>query len=132
MRLRVQLCHEVADRRLVEIFEVAGPVVLIAQAPQDDRRMVVVLVNHVTQHLAALLFVNFTAQPTSTPRDFFPCENPQLVAQLQHQRCLLVMAEPHEVHAHILHRLQCLPHDPVRHGGSDSRVVFMVMRATQQ
>ena len=86
MRERVQLRHVSANGIGVKGFEITGPIVLIAQAPENHRRMIVMLVNHVPQHVAALLLVALAAKTTAAPWDFLPHEQPELITHLQHER----------------------------------------------
>ena len=44
------------------------------------------LVDHVLQHVTALLLVTLATQTTAAPRDFFPHEQPELITHLQHKR----------------------------------------------
>src|SRR5260370_32781984 len=48
----VQFSHEGANLVFVNLFKVTRQVVLVAQGPEDDRRVVLMLVDHVHQHAA--------------------------------------------------------------------------------
>ncbi len=91
----VQFDHERADGIGVEIFKISRPAIFISQAPEDDGGMIKVLVNHRSQHVAALPLVTRTAQAAATPRNLLPYEQAQFIAQLQYLRRLLVVAEAH-------------------------------------
>src|SRR5215471_4203638 len=65
----VQFAYELADLCFVEFLEVAGPVVFIAKSPDDYRGMVLVLIDHGTQHVPRLLLVAVTPQSAAAPRD---------------------------------------------------------------
>ena len=128
----VEFGHEGADRLLVEGGEVAGPVVLVAEAPEDDRRVVPVLVDQCPEHVTALLPVAFAAKPAAAPGDFLPDEQAQLVAEVEDERCLLVVAEADEVGPHLLDLRHRAADHVVGHGCRDSRVVFVVVGAAEE
>ena len=128
----VEFGHEGADRLLVKRGKVAGPVVLVAEAPEDHRRVVPVLVDQRPEHVAALLPVAFAAEPAAAPGDFLPDEQPQLVAEVEDERCLLIVAEADEVGPHLLDLGHRAADHVVGHGCRDSRVVFVVMRAAEE
>ena len=132
MRQRVQLGHETSNGVGVKGGEVARPVVFISQAPQDDRWMIVMLVNEVAQHVPALLPVPFAPQTAPAPGNFLPDQQAQLVAQIQHQRCLLVVSQPHEIRPHVLDLAERLAHDLVRHGRRDAGMVLVIVGAAQE
>src|SRR5690349_24865352 len=101
MRERVELDHERADLVLVKLFKITGPVVLVAETPNDHRRMIAMLIDEIAQHAARLFLVAFAAEAAATPRNLLPHEQAQLVAHFEHRARLLVMAEPDEVSAEI-------------------------------
>lgn len=129
---RVEFLHEGADGVLVLLFEIAGPVVFVAEAPEDDGGMVAMLADESLEHVAALLLVTVAADAAAAPWDLLPDEQSELIAELENKRCLLVVAEAHEVRAHFLDGHKGLADDLVGHGGGDSGVVLVVMRASEQ
>ena len=84
------------------------------------------------QHIAALLLVTVATDAATTPRNLFPHQETQLVAQLQHQWSLLVMTQTYEIRAHILDGDEGLANDLIWHGRSHAGVVFMVVRALEE
>ena len=129
----VQLAHEGADRLLVEHLEVAGPVVLVAQAPQDDRGVVAVLVDHRASMSRACWLVALAAEAAAAPGDLLPDQQAQLVAQVQRQARLLVVAEPDEVGAHLLDRGRARARTTSSvSGGAEAGVVLVAVGAAQQ
>jgi hypothetical protein len=94
--------------------------------------MVVMLIDQVAQHLAALLLETLATQAAATPGNFLPSEQAEFVTEFEHERSLLIVAKPNKVRAHVLHRLEGFPHDVIRHGGGDSSVIFMIVRAAKQ
>ena len=73
----VEFTHEGADGVLLKLGEVAGPVVFIAQSPEDDAGMMAVLVDHGSQHVAGLLAVALSAESATAPGNLFPHEQSQ-------------------------------------------------------
>jgi len=68
----VQAFHKLADLLFNQIREIAGPVVLIAQAPNDHRRVVV---NAVRSYWSASVLPApyiIATQATAAPGNFFP------------------------------------------------------------
>ena len=53
----IELFHKIPDLFLIEFREVARPVVLIAQSPDDDGGVVIMLADHVGHHPAGLVFI---------------------------------------------------------------------------
>ena len=74
--------HEGTDSSLVIDGEVSLPVVFVTKSPKDDGRMVVVLVDHVAEHIAALLLVAFSADATTAPRFLFPSKDAEFIAEI--------------------------------------------------
>ena len=72
MGQRVELRHEVADGLLVEFLEITGPVVLVAQSPENHGWMIVMLVDEVAEHVAGLISETLAAETTAAPWDFLP------------------------------------------------------------
>ncbi len=60
------------------------------------------LVDHVPEHVAALLLVAFAGHAATAPGNLLPDQQPQLIAQIEHQRRLLIMAQAHKICAHFL------------------------------
>ena len=79
----VQFLHEGADTFLVLRFEVARPVVFVAEAPHDDGRMVAMLLDEGLEHVATLLLVTVTADATAAPRNLFPDQEAEFIAKFQ-------------------------------------------------
>ena len=76
----VQLLHEGANTFLVLLFKIAGPIVLIAEAPHDDGRVIAMLLDKGLEHVAALLLVTVATDAATAPRNLFPHQETQLVA----------------------------------------------------
>jgi len=112
----VQFLHESADTVFIEIWKISGPVVLIPQSPEDHRRVVVMLADHVGQHPPRLSLVLPAAESATTPGDLFPYQDAQAIAEMQDDPGLLVVGEPDIVHAHGLHEDHLLPHLILGHG----------------
>ena len=68
----------------------------------------------------------------ATPRSLFPNHQAKLIAQVQHQPVLLVVAETDKVCAHLADQLHLFAHLVVAHCGGHSRMVGMALRAAQQ
>ena len=79
----VELDHERANLVFIKLFKITGPVVLVADPPDDDRRMIAMLIDQVAQHAPRLFFVNLAAETAATPRNLFPNKQTQFVAQLE-------------------------------------------------
>ena len=110
----------------------AGPVVFVAQAPHDHTGVIEVLVDHVGEHEARLVLPFFVAYAGAAPRRFFPNQNAKLVAEIEHQFRLLIMAEADEVRAHRLDQLHLGADERVRLGGREAGMVHVALRAAQQ
>src|SRR5262249_34446624 len=132
MRLVVQLSHEGADLVLVEFGEVARPVILVAQTPNDHGRMVVVLVDHVAEHSPSLFLVVLASQTTAAPGNLFPDEQAELVAAVEHSAGLLIVAQPDEVRAHLLDQLHLGANQLFAHRRTEQGVVLVAMRSLDQ
>ncbi|MNC20893.1 hypothetical protein D3C75_688600 [compost metagenome] len=68
----MQLLHKAADGFLIEVVVVPFPVIFIAQSPDNDGRVVVMLVDHGPEHVPALRLVRLIAQPAAAPGNLLP------------------------------------------------------------
>ena len=125
----VQFAHKGADAVRVELLEVARPVVFVAHAPKDDAGVVAVLADHIGEHAACLFAVLLAAQSATAPRNLFPHQKPQLVAEAEDDFRLLVVAQADEVGAHCLDLLHFGNHHLFGEGGTYPGVVFVAMGA---
>lgn len=132
MRLIVQLLHESVDLLLAEVGDVTRPVILVAQAPNNHRGMVVVLVDHIAQHASGLLLVSLSSQPAAAPRYFLPDQQAQLVTGFEHGARLLIVSESDEVRPHLLDQLHLLASELFGHRRAEQGVVLVAMRAFNQ
>ena len=89
--------------------------------------MIVMLVNQMREHVAALLLVSIAADAAATPRNFLPHQQAEFVAELQHQRRLLVMTKPNKIRTHVFDFLKRLAHDRIGHRSSNARVIFVIL-----
>src|SRR5262249_3002207 len=124
--------HEGAHAFFVEGFEVAGPIVLVAEAPEDHRRVIAVLVDHIAQHAPCLLAIIGAADAATAPWDLLPHDEAEFVAQLEREAGALIMAEADEVAAHLFHELEFLADQVVGESGGESRVVLVALRAFEK
>ena len=108
------------------------PIILVAQPPQNDGRVVVVLVDHVRQHALRILLKGLAADPRATPRNLFPHHQAKFVAQFEHQPVLLVVGEPDKIRAHIADHPHLFTHLVVAHCCGHAGVVGMPLRAPEQ
>src|SRR5690606_16636383 len=67
VRQVIQFSHKRSYFLFIELLEVARPIVFIAEPPDDDRRVVMVLFNHMGQHPASLRFIHFASQSAAAP-----------------------------------------------------------------
>ena len=132
MRKIAHLSHESAYFLLIEGRILIGPIVLIAQAPKNDRGVVVMLIDHVGKHGFRVLLQCLVADAGAAPWRLFPNHQAQLVAQVEHQPILLVVREPDEVCAHLADHPHLFAHQVVAHRGSHACVVRVTMRSAQQ
>lgn len=128
----VQLAHKGAYAVFFERLEIALPVVLIAQPPQDDGRMVAMLLNHIGEHPARLVLVALSAQTAAAPGYFFPDEKSQLVAEPQNDAGLLIVPQADKVGTHLFYLLHFGAHHLFGQGSAYSGMVFMAVSAAQQ
>ena len=85
----------IAGLLIVGVF--GGPVVLVAEAPEENAGVVVVLGDHVAEHAARHLFEDVVADAAAAPGDLFPDEDAEPVAEIEHAARLLVVREADEV-----------------------------------
>ena len=85
------------------------------------------LIDHRAQHLLRLRSIVRTAQPAATPRTFFPHQDAQFVAQLEHASRLLVVPKPNEIHAHPLHQPHLFLDQRRGHRRRIPRMIFVPM-----
>ena len=90
------------------------------------------LVDHISQHVAALCLEFFSPETSPAPGDLLPDKQTELVAEFEYQGGLLVMSESDEVGAHFLHRHKRLSHHIVRNCRGHPGVILMVMGASKQ
>src|SRR6185369_13382775 len=90
------------------------------------------LIDHVAQHAARLFLVAVAAEAAATPRNLFPNEQAQLVAQIENRARLLKMAKTDEVCAEVFDQLHLFAHEILGHGRAEAGVIFMTLRAANQ
>ena len=117
---------------LVDLGILGGPVVLVAEAPQQNAGMVVVLRDHVAQGAAAHLFEDVIANAATAPGNLLPHEEAEPVAVLEHAPRLLIVRQPDEICAHVLDEVHLLVEQVVGHRRCVAGVVFVAMRPAQQ
>src|ERR1035437_5694765 len=132
MRKVAHLGHEGANRLLIEDRILVWPVVLIAQSPENDGGVIVMLVDHVREHIPDIALERLVPHPGSAPRNLFPNQQAELIAQIEHQPILLVMRQPDEVGAHLADHLHFLAYQVVAHCGSHPCMIGMAMCAAQK
>ena len=94
--------------------------------------MIAVLIDQGAQHVESLLLIAAAAHSAAAPRDLLPHQQPERVAALQHDARLLIVAEAHEVAAHVLDHLHFPPDQVFRHRGGESGVVLVALGAADQ
>src|SRR5215472_1140772 len=132
MCLMIELLEPAPDCFMIFRRKLPWPVILIPQPPNDDRRMVVVLVDHVAQHSRGLLFPPVISSSGAAPGDLLPHQQPELIALLEHDSRLLVVTETYKVRAHFFDQPHLLPNQVFGHRCPDSRMIFMPLRAFEE
>src|SRR5215212_4752413 len=132
VRQGIQLDHKRANFVLIKLFEIAGPVVLISDSPDDHGRMIAMLVDQVAQHTPRLLLVTLAAQSAATPGNLFPHQQTQLIAHIEDHARLLVMPETNEVCAHVFYQTHLASHEILSHCGCETGMIFVTLRAANQ
>src|SRR5262252_8456285 len=132
MRLLIQRLHEGTDLLLVELGEVARPVILVAKTPDDYRGMIVVLVDHVSQHAFRLPLVALPSQSAAAPWDLLPDQQTQLVAAIEHGARLLIMAQPDEVCSHLFDQRHLFANEILGHRRAEQSVILVALRAPDE
>src|SRR5215216_6138202 len=94
--------------------------------------MVAMLIDHIAQHASRLLLVTFTAEAAATPRDLFPHEQTEFVAQVEDRARLLEMSESDKVCAEVLYQPHLFAHEIVCHRRSHAGVILVTLRAANQ
>src|SRR5690606_35742728 len=128
----MELLHEHTDFLFVKLLEIAGPIVLVAQSPNDNRRVIIMLFDHIGQHPTGLCLVYFTAQSTAAPGNFLPYQYTQAIARFQDDTRLLVMPKADEIDTHVFHHPHLVPDHVFRHCRAYASMVFMTMRTPEQ
>src|SRR6185295_14800837 len=90
------------------------------------------LIDQVAQHAARLFLVALATEPATTPRNLFPYEQPELVAQIENRARLLKVSETDEVCAEIFDQLHLFAHELFGHRRGDAGVIFMTLGAANQ
>ena len=94
--------------------------------------MVVVLLDHVRQHVLRILLKGCIADSGAAPGNLLPHHQAKLVAEIEHQAILLVMGEANKVRAHLADEMHLLPDLLVAHGCRNASVIGMPMRSLQE
>src|ERR1700728_5141321 len=76
--------HKIPDSLLIDAGIFIRPVVLIAESPDNDGGMVIVLVDHMSEHVLRVLLKCFVPDASPTQGNFFPNHETKLIAQLKH------------------------------------------------
>ena len=98
-----------ADRLLVDARVLGGPVVFVAEAPEKDRWGGCSAGRSCCGACAAAhFFEDVVADAAAAPRNLFPDEDAESVAEIEHAARLLVVGEADEVCAHLLDELHLL------------------------
>lgn len=124
--------HEVSNRLFVDAGVFTRPVVFVSEPPENDRGMVVVPIDQVSQHILCLLLKRLTSYFRTTPWNLFSHHQAKLIAKIEDQPILLVVAKTDEVCPHLPDELHLLPHQVVAHRGCHLNMIRMALRATQQ
>ena len=132
MREVAHFGHEPADGLLIDAGVFAGPVIFIAQAPEDDGRMVDMLVDQVGQHAFGVLLESRVAHPGAAPGSFLPHHQAELVAEIEDEAVLLVVREADEVRSHLANHREFLAHEVIGHRCGSSGVVCMARGAAEE
>ncbi len=132
MREHAQLLQIRADGLLVDLRILGRPVVLVAQTPQQNAGMVVVLRDHVAQRAAAHLLEDVVAHAAAAPGNLLPHQDAEPVAVLEHTPRLLVVPQPNEICAHVFDELHLLLEQFIRHRRRIACVVFVAAGPAQQ
>jgi hypothetical protein len=90
------------------------------------------LINHIAQHVAALLTKSLAAQSTSAPRDFLPNQEAEFIAKIKHEWSLLVVTQTHKISPHFLHECEGLPDNGIGHSRSHAGVILVIVCAPEQ
>ncbi len=94
--------------------------------------MVVMLVDHVGQHRFSVLLEGLATDAGAAPRHLLPHHQAKLVAEVEDEAILLVVAEADEVCAHLLDELHLLAHNIVAHRSGESRVISVAVSAPKK
>ena len=132
MRNRIQFTHQTAYLALFKFREIVRPIIFITQSPDNDRRMIVVLGDHINQHILRLVAICFITDSTTAPRNLFPHKNSQFVTKIEDDFRLLIMTKAYKIDAHFLHHLHLMDHLLFSHGRSHTCMIFMAMSTSQQ
>ena len=127
-----QLRHECTNRILIHRRILGRPIIFVAETPQNDARMIAMLIDHRRQLVLRHLLPRSVADAAAAPRQLLPHQQPKLIAQLEHQPRLLIVREPDEVRAHLLNHLHLFARHIIRNRRRIPSMVFMPMRSAQQ
>src|ERR1700679_3067432 len=132
MRQVAHLGHKTTDCRFIYAWILTRPVVFVAKSPENDGRMVIVLVDHVSEHVFRILLKRVAPNPGSAPRSLLPDQEAKLIAQVEHQSILLVMAEADKVCPHLADEAHFFANLIVTHCSRNSGVIGMALGAMQE
>src|SRR6202035_1031877 len=132
MGLTVQLFDERDNFLFAVVGKISGLVTLISKTPENDRRMVIVLVDHRVKHGKRLPLVMLASEASAPPRYFLPNQQAEFIAEIKHRAWLLIMAAPDAMRAHLLNQLHLCAYKIIRHARPQARMVFFALCASQQ
>src|ERR1700733_214830 len=132
MRQVAKFDHESADRLLVDTGIFIRPVVFVSEPPENDRGVVVMPIDQVSQHVLCLLLKRLASYSRPAPRNLLPHHQAKLIAEIKDQPVLLVVAKADEVCPHLPNELHLLPNKVIAHRGCHLNMIRMALRATQQ
>ena len=128
----VHLLHEFADGGFVDGGVLVGPVVFIAEAPDEDAGVVVMLLDEIGEGGFGLGLPLRVADAFAAPGGFFPDEDAELVAEVEHEFGLLIVREADEVDAHFFHERELLAEEVFGLSSGEVRVVHVALRAVEE
>ena len=73
----MQFLHKSTDSPFIELTEIVGPIVFVAQSPDNNGRVIMMLIDHISQHTAGLFLIYRTSQASAAPGNFFPDKDTQ-------------------------------------------------------
>ena len=94
--------------------------------------MVVVLFDHVGEHVLGVLLECLVPDARTAPWHLFPDHQTEFVAQVEDNPVLLVVSKPNKIRAHLADQLHLLSNEVITHRSGETGMIGMALRAAKE